>query len=54
MPVYQYHCRSCGHDFSRTEPIKDHGHARTPCPKCRSAQVHQVLTPFFAKTARKA
>ena len=21
MPVYQYHCRSCGHDFQLTEPI---------------------------------
>jgi putative FmdB family regulatory protein len=54
MPVYQYHCRSCGHDFQHTEPLRDHGHTRTACPKCKSTQVNQVLTPFFAKTARKA
>jgi len=54
MPVYQYHCRSCGHDFQHSEPIREHGHNRTRCEKCKSTQVEQVLTPFFAKTARKA
>jgi putative FmdB family regulatory protein len=54
MPVYQYHCRSCGHDFQHSEPIREHGHSRTRCTKCKSTQVEQVLSRFFAKTARKA
>jgi putative FmdB family regulatory protein len=54
MPTYQYHCRSCGHDFQQIEPIAEHGHGRKTCPKCKSTQISQVLTPFFAKTARKA
>jgi putative FmdB family regulatory protein len=54
MPVYQYHCRSCGHDFQQTEHIAEHGRGRRPCPKCKSTQVAQVLTPFFAKTTRKS
>ena len=49
MPVYQYHCRSCGHDFQHTEPLREHGHTRTACPKCKSTQVGQVLTPFLCE-----
>jgi putative FmdB family regulatory protein len=54
MPIYEYHCRSCGQDFQHTEPISEHGQHRTVCPKCRSTQIEQVMTPFFAKTGRKA
>ena len=34
MPLYQYHCRSCGQDFQHTEPLREHGHTRTACPTC--------------------
>jgi len=54
MPVYQYHCRSCGHDFEHVEHISEHGRSPRPCPKCKSTKVEQLLSPFFAKTARKA
>lgn len=53
MPVYQYHCQSCGHDFERTERLSQHGRKSPPCPKCKSTKVEQVLTSFFAKTSRK-
>lgn len=55
MPTYEYRCRECKNVFDRVEPLADHGHGRPPqCPQCKSRQVEQVLTPFFAKTARKA
>lgn len=54
MPTYEYRCRECKKQFERVEALADHGHGRPQCPQCKSRQVEQVLTAFFAKTARKA
>ena len=53
MPTYEYRCRDCENVFDRIEPLSEHG-SRTPsCPKCKSRNVEQVLTSFFAKTSHK-
>ena len=53
MPTYEYRCRDCENVFDRVEPLSEHG-ARAPnCPKCKSRNVEQVLTSFFAKTSHK-
>lgn len=54
MPTYEYRCRECKKQFERVEALADHGHGRPQCPQCKSRQVEQVFTSFFAKTARKA
>lgn len=54
MPTYEYRCRECKNVFERVEALADHGHGRPQCPQCKSRQVEQVFTAFFAKTARKA
>ena len=55
MPVYDYHCASCGHDFALTQSVGDHERAtRVTCPKCKSAKVERVFSTFFAKTTRKS
>jgi putative FmdB family regulatory protein len=54
MPTYEYRCRECKNQFERVEALADHGHGRPQCPECKSRQVEQVFTAFFAKTARKA
>ena len=54
MPTYTYRCPKCGKKFERTERIAEHGAVKPPCPKCGGKQVHGVLAPFFAKTARKS
>ena len=54
MATYLYHCLACGHDFERAESMSQHEHAHATCPKRKSTKVEQILTPFFAKTARKA
>jgi putative FmdB family regulatory protein len=54
MPTYEYRCRECHTVFDRIEPLAEHGHRTPPCPKCKSKNVEQVLTPFFAKTSHKA
>lgn len=54
MPTYQYRCSDCQHVFDRIEPLAEHGAKKPACPKCRSRNVEQVLTAFFAKTSHKA
>jgi putative FmdB family regulatory protein len=54
MPTYEYRCRDCQHVFDRIEALSEHGRKPPTCPKCRSRQVEQVLTSFFAKTSHKA
>jgi putative FmdB family regulatory protein len=54
MPRYEYKCEKCRKQFTVVEPISQHGSKRPSCPKCKSKKVSQVLTPFFAKTAKKS
>ncbi len=54
MPVYEYRCRKCGAPFERNERLSEHGTKRVRCPECKSSSVAQVLSTFFAKTARKS
>ncbi len=54
MPMYDYHCAACGHDFTRTESLTAHERAKVTCPECRSAKVERTFTPFYAKTGRKS
>ena len=54
MPTYQYQCDKCGKTFTRVERISSHGRRKPACPKCQSTKVTQVMTSFFAKTARKS
>jgi putative FmdB family regulatory protein len=54
MPTYEYHCRSCGERFSRTEKISEHDPASTTCPKCHSRETERVMSGFNAHTPRKS
>ena len=54
MPTYEYRCGECGKQFTRLERISQHGRKRPACPKCKSAKVSQVPSPFFAKTGKKS
>jgi len=54
MALYEYRCSACDHIFSVFHPVEEHGKARVTCPKCKSAKVEQVFSPFYAKTVRKS
>jgi putative FmdB family regulatory protein len=53
VPTYEYRCRDCENVFDRVEPLSEHGTRVPTCPKCKSRNVEQVLTSFFAKTSHK-
>lgn len=43
MPIYEYHCKKCGHDFEKLVP-----RAGTPveCEKCQSNEVEKLFSVF--------
>ncbi|MCA9771612.1 MAG: zinc ribbon domain-containing protein [Myxococcales bacterium] len=42
MPVYEYGCNKCGHEFERFQKITD-PEVKT-CPECRSRQVERLIS----------
>jgi len=54
MPTYEYRCHDCERVFDRVESLAAHGDKNPRCPNCKSKNVEQVLTTFFAKTSHKA
>ena len=54
MPTYEYICRACQERFSRQERIADHTRGQAVCPRCQSTDVEQLMSGFYARTARKS
>lgn len=54
MPSYDYQCSACGHEFVRSESVREHERARVKCPECGSTRVERVFSAFYAKTGRKS
>ena len=42
MPVYEYECRSCGHQFEEWQKMSDKP-VRT-CPKCKARRVEKLIS----------
>ena len=53
MPLYEYHCKSCAHDFEKRRPIQQADDA-TRCPECESQEVTRKLSRFVALTKSDA
>ena len=41
MPLYDYRCEDCGHEFDQNRPIDQRDEA--DCPACRSHKTKRVL-----------
>ncbi len=41
MPIYEYHCEKCGHDF---EYLVFGGDEATSCPECEAGGVKRLLS----------
>jgi len=45
MPIYEYHCDSCGKEFEiLTIGMKDEGDSS--CPECHSQETHRLMSRF--------
>jgi putative FmdB family regulatory protein len=47
MPIYDFHCRACGHEFESLVRAQD---PPATCPSCRSADLEKLLSGFAMKT----
>jgi putative FmdB family regulatory protein len=49
MPVYEYQCKGCGHEFEREQRISEE--PITKCPKCGAAKARRLIsrTSFVLK-----
>lgn len=54
MPTYEFACKACNHNFSMVMTLSEREQKKVSCPKCKSGDVKQLLSPFSAKTSRKS
>jgi putative FmdB family regulatory protein len=54
MPIYQFRCRKCQREFEAQQTLQEHATSLPPCPSCGAQDTEVLLSPFFAKTSRKA
>jgi len=47
MPIYEYRCRACGHDFEKYVPGAT---TSVSCPACDGRDVTRKLSVFGMKT----
>ncbi len=45
MPIYEYRCRKCGHEFELMRRITQMD-AQAPCPSCRSKATGRKVSMF--------
>jgi putative FmdB family regulatory protein len=54
MPIYDYRCKDCGHDFIIIESLGEHEVAKPTCPECKAANVERVIGFVHLQTAKKS
>ncbi|NLM36703.1 MAG: zinc ribbon domain-containing protein [Firmicutes bacterium] len=43
MPIYEFRCAECAHQF---EELCKSATEKVPCPKCGSQQTNRLFSPF--------
>jgi putative FmdB family regulatory protein len=51
MPIYDFHCRACGHEFEAL--VRPQDQEATACPSCKSTDLERLLSSFAVSTAEK-
>ena len=51
MPIYDYHCRTCGAEFETLVRPQDKTTPR--CPSCSGEDLERLLSGFAVSTAEK-
>ena len=54
MPIYEFKCNNCGHDFDIIESLREHDKHLEICPKCKSENIERVLGAIGVKTSKKS
>ena len=54
MPIYDYRCKDCGHEFTIIESLEEHKVAEPTCPEYRKPSVERVISAVHLQTAKKS
>jgi len=54
MPVYEFICQKCDHDFSLVISLSEYEKKKFMCPKCNSKKVKRQISSFEAITSKKS
>ncbi|MGQ9776239.1 MAG: FmdB family zinc ribbon protein [Thermodesulfobacteriota bacterium] len=50
MPIYEFHCDECNHEF---EKLVFHSSEKIFCPQCHSKKVNRILSTFAFSSGGK-
>ena len=50
MPIYEYHCNQCNHDFER---LVFRSSEKISCPGCKSKKVTRIMSAFAFSSGGK-
>jgi len=53
MPIYEYVCRDCGHEFEELR-LSSSGGKKTACPKCGGGKTSQRYSAFATRQSSAA
>ncbi len=48
MPLYEYRCEKCGHQFEELVSLKE-GSRNRQCPKCSGRSAHKIMSVCAAR-----
>jgi putative FmdB family regulatory protein len=54
MPVYEFICQKCEHNFSLAITISEYEKKKFTCPKCKSDKVKRQISSFQTITSKKS
>lgn len=49
MPIYEYRCTSCGHEFSKLEKMTSESQS-VECPSCHEPRADRQFSTFASST----
>jgi len=49
MPIYEYHCQACDHDFERLV-FSAAAERELKCPECQSGNIEKQFSSFCGRT----
>ncbi len=54
MPIYEFECKKCGHQFEQVMTIAEHDQKKVHCPKCDSDEVEHLIESVYVTTSKKS